>query len=100
MSEEFNDMMICEEDTKLRERRYGISHEEIVGRLYVQHGRCAICRNPLDERFHLDHCHMWGIVRGILCKSCNIGLGNFNDDEKLLSAALTYIKGYSPKVSP
>jgi hypothetical protein len=55
-----------------------------------QHGKCGICAEPM-KRPLLDHSHITMEVRGLLCQSCNIGLGQFKDDPKILAAALNYI---------
>ena len=42
----------------------------------AQTGLCAICGNPLPLRqAQLDHCHVTGMIRGVLCRSCNVKLG-------------------------
>lgn len=47
-------------------------NESAVGRItHWQAGRCAICAYPADESLRLDHDHGSGMVRGLLCGSCN-----------------------------
>ena len=41
---------------------------------------------------HLDHCHTSGRIRGVLCASCNKGLGHFKDDPDLVKRAAHYIE--------
>jgi hypothetical protein len=41
----------------------------------AQAGGCAICREPLTATRFLDHSHVTGFVRGVLCSSCNTKLG-------------------------
>lgn len=57
---------------------------------------CDICgtNSPGFGRKNLciDHDHSTGIVRGMLCQKCNIGLGNFNDNPDLLLKAVQYLK--------
>lgn len=53
-------------------------------------GKCAICGTT--EKLRVDHCHASGSLRGLLCDSCNKGLGFFKDDPKRLRAALRYLK--------
>lgn len=61
-----------------------------------QGGVCAICGNPeTDKRNHrlaVDHCHETDKIRGLLCKSCNIGLGMFKDNTNNLTRAVAYLR--------
>ena len=57
----------------------------------AQRNKCAICKNKLPVRFHVDHCHNTKKVRGILCGSCNIGIGNFKENIKSLKGAIAYL---------
>lgn len=41
----------------------------------------------------IDHCHVTGKVRGLLCNGCNTALGAFQDDPKVLRRAISYLKG-------
>ena len=62
--------------------------------LSAQGGRCAICGTdePGGRGWHLDHCHVTGRVRGILCHHCNIGLGNFKDNPEFMREAIKYLE--------
>lgn len=51
---------------------------------------CEICRLPFDNLF-VDHCHRTGKVRGMLCPSCNAGLGFFEDSSLRLEEAIFYL---------
>lgn len=44
-----------------------------------------------DNRAVIDHCHITGSVRGILCATCNLAIGKLNDDPNLLTKALLHI---------
>lgn len=65
-----------------------------------QDNKCAICgqeetakNNGIDvNKLAVDHDHVTGRVRGLLCKACNNGLGHFQDDPELLEAAIRYLK--------
>jgi hypothetical protein len=76
-------------------REYGITPEEYDTMLFLQDGKCAICGKgePGERfnRFHVDHNHVNGIVRGLLCGACNKGMGCFKDDPKLLRLAMEYL---------
>jgi hypothetical protein len=60
-----------------------------------QSNSCAICKTPennLDRSLAVDHNHLTGKVRGLLCNSCNLGLGKFKDNIEILENALKYMK--------
>jgi hypothetical protein len=71
----------------------GITLEEYEDMAARQRNRCAICggQPKEDSRLYIDHCHSTGQVRGLLCFHCNTALGHFNDDPRLLEAALRYL---------
>jgi hypothetical protein len=58
-------------------------------------GQCDICKSKVPgfkrQKFCIDHDHKTGLVRGMLCQKCNIGLGNFNDNPDLLMEAVKYL---------
>jgi hypothetical protein len=56
-----------------------------------QGGRCAIC-GETPERLVVDHCHASGMVRGLLCQSCNFGIGHLRDSVERLQSAIQYLK--------
>ena len=58
--------------------RYGLTPEAVETMRRQQGGRCALCTAALDK-FHIDHCHNTGVVRGILCHQCNVRLGGWDD---------------------
>jgi hypothetical protein len=58
-----------------------------------QDGGCAICsKPPMKQRLSIDHDHNTGKIRGLLCTSCNLALGYFHDDRKLLVKAIEYLE--------
>lgn len=83
----------AQRDSWLR-RNYGITLEQYKAMLAEQDGRCAVCRaEPGERTLDVDHCHDTGVVRGLLCGSCNNGIGRFQDDADLLRAAARYLDG-------
>ena len=61
---------------------------------------CGLCGVIFlkGQKKNLDHCHKTRSIRGVLCHSCNIGLGHFKDRPDLLRAAAKYLerKGFKP----
>jgi hypothetical protein len=84
-------------DKRLRSK-YGITLVEYDAILSRQGGGCAICGSKQSggrwsEQLHVDHCHDTGKVRGLLCETCNRGLGLFHDSPEKLRAAAAYLGG-------
>jgi hypothetical protein len=77
-------------------REYGLRSGEYDAMKERQRGRCAICEEPA-ERLTIDHCHQTGIVRSLLCGTCNSGLGYFKDNPDFLLAAIWYLKVHEAK---
>ncbi len=74
---------------------YGITREQHKQKYINQNGCCALCRGSVPyDKITTDHNHDTGKVRGLLCPRCNTGLGQFRDDEKLLSLAINYIRSF------
>jgi hypothetical protein len=71
-------------------QKYGLTEEAYAAMVVSQGGCCLICGSPVD-RLHVDHDHSTGDVRGLLCQSCNHGLGNFKDRVDLLLRAADYL---------
>lgn len=76
---------------KVRERIYGITKDQYDQLLLETNGQCIICQK-LTEKFVVDHCHLTGKVRGLICGKCNSGLGFFNDSIQCLNNAIKYLK--------
>ena len=81
--------------------RFKLLPETYYSMLEKQNGLCAICKNPETQlkkksnkvkMLSVDHCHLTGKIRGLLCHKCNTGLGSFKDSETILSSAINYLK--------
>ena len=90
----------CEREKKRNNeirKAYGITQQQYEDMLKLQNGVCSICgqapENGRIKRLSIDHCHATGKIRGLLCISCNNGLGRFKDDPKLLIKAAQYLQG-------
>jgi hypothetical protein len=75
-------------------KRYGLDLGALETLLAAQNGRCAICR--ASEATCIDHCHETGRVRGVLCRMCNSGLGQFRDDPERIRCAIRYLAERTP----
>lgn len=59
-------------------------------------GSCTICGNQLKGGVggaSVDHDHASGKIRGVLCSTCNLGLGHFRDNIESLLGAISYLAG-------
>ena len=76
--------------------KYRVPHGTYERMHEAQGGMCAICGEiggtVGQDRLALDHCHLTGVVRGLLCRSCNLALGFMRDSEKYLLAAIEYLR--------
>ena len=89
----------CNETIKYKsfiKRTYGITYEDYEKMLDNQKGCCAICKSRISSartsRLYVDHCHSTMKVRGLLCSSCNHGLGLFKDSPSLMKRAINYLE--------
>lgn len=75
---------------------YGITIEEYEVMLKAQGGKCAIC--PMEagasDRLVLcvDHNHVTGRKRELLCVGCNFRVMNLGDDRELFELTVAYIR--------
>ncbi len=86
-------------------RFWGITLDEYLQMLESQGGICAICRNPETTKtkatgttwtLAVDHSHLTGKIRGLLCSRCNQGIGNFRENPEFLLSAVDYLKRVNP----
>ena len=80
---------------------FGLTLEQYDEMHKSQNGLCLICGNPETTMqrgkiipLSVDHDHTTGAVRGLLCRSCNTGLGAFNDDADRIQVAIQYLERY------
>ncbi|MBE2228247.1 MAG: endonuclease VII domain-containing protein [Ignavibacteria bacterium] len=77
--------------------KFNLTLEQYYEMHSQQHGLCLGCNSPISVEYNssniavVDHCHKTGKVRGLLCSKCNLGLGHFNDDTKILKNLIKYL---------
>jgi hypothetical protein len=79
-----------------RLRLYGVTRDEYNALLEKQCGVCAICGNSCKSgrALGIDHNHVTGQIRGLLCGICNRAIGYLQDDPKLVQSALEYLLSF------
>lgn len=77
-------------------KKYKITLQEYEEFFKKQNGLCAICEtNIFKKKLAVDHCHLTGKNRGLLCLRCNIGLGYFKDNKDILLKAVEYLNKHN-----
>jgi hypothetical protein len=79
---------------------FGITREEYLNMSEAQNHLCAICNQPEKtinnrankiQQLSIDHCHITGRIRKLLCSRCNLTLGNISDNIEILENAIKYL---------
>lgn len=74
---------------------YGLSMDDFNRMWDQQAGMCHICGTALGRHKHaVDHNHITGAVRAILCKQCNTALGLFKDSPAIIDRAASYLRTF------
>ena len=83
-------------------QKFSISDVQYEWLFEKQHGLCYICGQEetrlyrgVKVRLSVDHDHETGLIRGLLCSDCNIGIGMFGDSVPLLKKVIEYLTSYS-----
>lgn len=81
--------------------RFGLSLEDYHSLYKKQSGSCAICNKALTLYAEtrdlssvacIDHNHSTGEVRGLLCNTCNTGIGMLKEDPIIMQSAIKYLQ--------
>lgn len=94
--------------------RYGLSEETWLEMCKPENKKCSNASCGSTENLHIDHDHSCDCqgtfeaksrvacgkcVRGWLCRSCNLGLGSFNDSPDKLRGILQYLERWKEQTS-
>ena len=89
-------------------RTYGITQKDYKQMLKNQNDKCAICKKEESMKDYrsgkvrmlaVDHCHVSGQVRSLLCKRCNQVLGFVKDNIELLNTMIDYLTFHDHRIS-
>lgn len=77
--------------------KYGITRTTYETMCAKQNNMCAICDSPPtgagSGNLVVDHCHMTGTIRGLLCGECNSAIGLLKDDPEVARRMAAYLNG-------
>ena len=96
-----------------RRGKHGLSAHELDLLVQSQRYRCASCGDGLpDTGWHVDHDHALAAthhhpvtqgcrycVRGIVCRACNLMLGEARDEPERLQKAIDYLKRWARELA-
>ena len=79
--------------------KYAITYDDLVSMLDNQRGCCDSCGHSLIfpdslQNYHVDHSHLTGEVRSLLCYKCNIAFGLLEEDSRRIEGLLKYSLRY------
>ena len=71
-------------------RKFGLTLDEFSAMILEQNNKCKTCGCEL-EKPQVDHNHITGKVRGLLCKPCNMSMGLLKENTQTLYNMISYI---------
>lgn len=86
-------------------KAYGLDIRQYLELLQRQDSKCAICKQHFEDQPCVDHDHdccpgvktCGNCIRGLLCRTCNSGIGLLGDNAVGVRQALIYLESYSGK---
>jgi recombination endonuclease VII len=89
-------------DRKLKEL-YGLTREQVQTQFDKQEGKCLGCGLTFDPNHHstkpcVDHCHKTKVFRGLLCHSCNRGIGLLKESIATMQQLIAYLTHAEQKI--
>jgi hypothetical protein len=81
-------------------KKYGLTLEDVEKMFLLQDKKCKICQVQYEKTLthgglYVDHCHVSGKVRGLLCRDCNMMLGLCKDKTEILHNAIVYLNKHN-----
>lgn len=84
---------------------YKIKYGDYLQIYADQNGQCAICKKQIKaignldikNGAHVDHDHHSNKIRGLLCHSCNAGIGYFEENIEVMNLAINYLEYFKHK---
>jgi|SRR6267142_4225923 len=73
---------------------HGLTLDQYNELLFAQDSKCAICERRV--KLKVDHCHLSGKIRGLLCNNCNTGIGLLQESPSILIKAMRYLHRNTP----
>lgn len=70
---------------------YGLTIDQYEQMRAEQNGQCLLCLTVPTKDLVVDHCHVSGVVRGLLCNRCNLQLGPLEKDPQKTQRILAYL---------
>jgi hypothetical protein len=86
---------LCKECNKISQRKnhlvrnYKLTVEEYDKMVESQNSKCLICEN--QTKLFVDHDHSTGLVRGLLCDTCNRGIGYLKENKNNFLNSIKYL---------
>ena len=76
--------------------KYHMTEEEYYSKIKAQNNQCAICLTEFhgSPTINVDHNHLTGENRGMLCDPCNQAIGIFRDSKEIILRAFQYLEKY------
>ena len=81
-------------------RKFGLTREQYLEKVAAQRNLCAICEKPETVAYRnagrikflsVDHSHVTGQNRDLLCSKCNTALGLLDEDHARFQRAVDYL---------
>lgn len=73
-------------------KKYGLTTDDWDRMFAAQGGTCAVCRGGDDRTLHVDHNHVTGVVRALLCWGCNVAIAMAGESSERLRLIASYLE--------